>query len=73
MFIGSPYNLKNKIGEESVLFGDKLVPLAHSFESLGVTIDENLTWEKHIAKICKKAMLTLYITNYIQSSSAAIF
>ena len=24
--------------------------------SLGVTIDENLTWEKHIAKICKKAM-----------------
>ncbi len=35
--------------------GDKPVPLAHSFESLGVTIDENLTWEKHIAKICKKA------------------
>ncbi len=55
MFIGSPYNLKNKIGEESVLFGDKPVALAHSFESLGVTIDENLTWEKHIAKICKKA------------------
>ena len=43
MFIGSPYNLKNKIGEESVLFVDKPVLLAHSFESLGVTIDENLT------------------------------
>ncbi len=24
-------------------------------KGLGVTIDENLTWEKHIAKICKKA------------------
>ncbi len=44
MFTGSPYNLKNKIGEESVLFGDKPVSLAHSFESLGVTIDENLTY-----------------------------
>ena len=29
--------------------------VTHSFESLGVEIDENLTWEKHIAKICKKA------------------
>ena len=48
MFIGSPYNLKNKIGEKSVLFGDKPVPLPHSFESLGVTIDEK-------SKICKKA------------------
>ena len=54
MFIGSPYNLKNKIGESSVFFGDKQVPIIHSFESLGVEIHENLTWEKHIAKICKK-------------------
>ena len=55
MFIGSPYNLKNRIGESRVFFGDKQVPVTHSFESLGVEIDENLTWEKHIAKICKKA------------------
>ena len=55
MFIGSPHNLKNRIGESSVFFGDKQVPVTHSFESLGVEIDENLTWEKHIAKICKKA------------------
>ena len=55
MFIGSPWNLKNRIGESSVFFGDKQVPVTHSFESLGVEIDENLTWEKHIAKICKKA------------------
>ena len=55
MFIGSPYNLKNRIGESSVSFGDKKVPVTHSFESLGVEIDENLTWEKHTAKICKKA------------------
>ena len=55
MFIGSPYNLKNRIGEATVFFGGKPVPLTHSFESLGVEIDENLNWEKHIDKICKKA------------------
>ena len=43
MIIGSPYNLKNKIGESSVFFCDKQVPITHSFESLGVEIDENLT------------------------------
>ena len=52
MFIGSPCNPKNRIGETSVFFADKQVPVTHSFESLGVEIDENLTWEKHI---CKKA------------------
>jgi hypothetical protein len=54
MFIGSPYNLKIRIGEATVFFGDKPVPLTHSLESLGVEIDENLSWEKHIDKICKK-------------------
>jgi hypothetical protein len=33
MFIGSPYNLKNRIGEATVFFGDKPVPLTHSLES----------------------------------------
>ena len=38
MFIGSPHNLKNRIGESSVFFGDKQVPVTHSFESLGVEL-----------------------------------
>ena len=56
MFIGSPYKLKNRIGEATVFFGDKSVPITHSLESLGIEIDENLSWEKHIDKICKKAI-----------------
>jgi hypothetical protein len=55
MFIGSPNNLKNRIGEATVFIGDKTVPLTHSLESLGVDIDENLSLGKHIDKICKKA------------------
>ena len=54
MFIGSPYNLKNRIGEATVYFGDNPESLVHSLESLGEEIDENLSWEKYIDKICKK-------------------
>ena len=44
------------IGEYTVFFGDKPEPLTHSSQSLGIEIDENLNWEKHIIeKICKKA------------------
>ena len=50
MLIGSPYHLINTIGEERVLFGNKQVPAAHSLESLGIQIDENLSWEKRITK-----------------------
>ena len=51
------YNLRNSKNDLTlpVFFGDKPVPLTHSLESLGVQIDENLSWEKHIDKICKKA------------------
>jgi hypothetical protein len=54
MFIGSPCNLKNRIGKATVFFPNKPVPLTHSLESLGIEIDENWSWEKHIDKICKK-------------------
>lgn len=46
MFIRTPYNLRNRIGETSVFFGDKPAPVNHSFEKhLG---------ETYIVKTCKK-------------------
>lgn len=54
MFIGSSYNLKNKVGEGCVYLGDKPVPRTGSQKCLGVEIDENLSWEKQIEAICKK-------------------
>jgi hypothetical protein len=61
MFIGSPYNLKNRIGEATVLFGDKPVPLTHSPESLGVEINENLSWEKHIYDLLSFSTKSIYL------------
>ena len=55
MFIGSSYNLKNKICDHPVLVNYQPVPRIDAHKCLGVLIDENLSWEKHIETICKKA------------------
>ena len=54
MFIGSPYNLKNKVGNEQVMINDKPVTRYTSFPCLGVELDERMSWENHIDTICGK-------------------
>ena len=49
MFVGSPYNLRNKDGNE------QLPATRYSlFRCLGVELDERMSWENHIDSICKK-------------------
>ena len=54
MFIGSPYNIRNKIGDKSVIFRNTPLLRYRSFKCLGVEIDEHLSWEVHVNEICKK-------------------
>jgi hypothetical protein len=54
MFIGSRYNIKNKIGDKLVTFKNKPLKRYRSFKCLGVELDEHLSWEVHINAICKK-------------------
>ena len=54
MFIGSPYNIRNKIGDKSVIFRNTPLLRYQSFKCLGVEIDEHLSWEVHVNAICKK-------------------
>ena len=54
MFIGSPYNFKNKVGNEQVMINDKPVTRYSSFPCLGVELDEIMSWENHIDTICGK-------------------
>ena len=54
MFIGSPYNIRNKIGDKSVIFRNTSLLRYRSFKCLGVEIDEHLSWEVHVNAICKK-------------------
>ena len=54
MFIGSPYNIRNKIGDKSVIFRNTPLLRYRSFKCLGVEIDEHLSWKVHVNEICKK-------------------
>jgi hypothetical protein len=46
MFIGSSYNLKNKISNKPILINNNSIP--DKYSCLGVNMDERLSWEKHI-------------------------
>ena len=54
MIIGSTHNLRNKVYNATVTLNGKLNSRTKSFECLGVLLDEKLSWEEHIGKICKK-------------------
>ena len=54
MFIGSPYNLKNKVSGNPILINNKLVTRINKYSSFGVNMDERLSWDKHIDSICSK-------------------
>ena len=45
LFIGSSYNLNNKISEQPVVVSNQYIE---------VHIDENLSWDCHVDTICKK-------------------
>ena len=56
LFIGSSYNLTNKVCNNSVLLNNVPIPRTGTYKSLGVKIDERFSWpDKHIETICKKA------------------
>ena len=49
MFVGSNYNIKNKVCNLPIS-----VPTVSNQKCLGVILDEKLFWENHIDMICKK-------------------
>ena len=55
MFIGSSYNLINKVCDDLVLLNSVPVPRTNTHKCLGIEIDEKRSWDKHIETICKKA------------------
>ena len=54
MFIGSPHNIRNKIGDKSVISRNTPLFRYRSYKCLGVETDEHLSWEVHVNAICKK-------------------
>ena len=55
MFIGSSYNLNNKNTVQPVVVNNLPISRTEKHKSLGVQVDEKVTWDSHIDMICKKA------------------
>ena len=54
MFVGSNYNIKNKVCNLPISINNVSVPRISNQKCLGVILDEKLSWENHIDMICKK-------------------
>ena len=54
MYIGSSYNIKNKISNNPILINNITVQRTGTYTCLGISLDEKLPWEKHIDMICAK-------------------
>ena len=54
MYIGSSFNIKNKIAQNPILINNVPVPRTENYMHMliGVDLDERFTWEKHIDNIC---------------------
>ena len=54
MFVGSNYNIKNKVCNLPISINNVSVPRVSNQKCLGVILDEKLSWENHIDMTCKK-------------------
>ena len=54
MMIGSRQRLAQLTSDPKLYIGDTKLKRVENTVSLGVTIDENLNWKDHVAKVCKK-------------------
>ena len=52
MYIGSSYNIKNKISSNPILTNNVPLPRTGTYTCFGIGQVERLTWEKHINTIC---------------------
>ena len=55
MIIGSRQRLHSQCDEINICIDDKMIKRVDHTKSLGLTIDAQLSWSKHVEEICKKA------------------
>ena len=55
MIIGSRQRLHSQSDEIDICIDDKMIKRVDHTKSLGLTIDAQLSWSKHVDEICKKA------------------
>ena len=59
MIIGSSYNLSHINYIPNINIQGHSIEKVDQFEQLGVTIDDQLKWDKHVDKLCKKTFFSI--------------
>jgi hypothetical protein len=55
LVIGSPFNLNNLTSESNIMIDNVPIKRVTKTKSLGIQIDQFLSWDNHLEEICKKA------------------
>ena len=72
-FIAGTKHMTNANGDLSISINGQNIDLVDTQKHLGITIDKNLTWEKHIDLVCqnvsRKITLMKLLSKYVNQNS----
>ena len=54
--IGTQQRLKNQTEQLSISIGNENLSLVETIKYLGVTIDDNISWNQHVNNLCSKIL-----------------
>ena len=66
IIIGSRYNLSQISNSPNIKILDHNVERVHQIDQLGITVDDQLKWDKHVDKLCKKLSSALFAMNQVK-------
>ena len=66
MIVGSRWRLNAQCEEIEISIDDGTIKRADHTKSLGLTIDAQLSWSKHVDEICKKASSAIVALKHVR-------
>ena len=68
VFLGTNFQLKKCRSTTSLLVADKSISVSHDVKSLGVVIDEELSFDTHVDRLCQSAQYHIRALRHIRHS-----
>ena len=68
VFLGTSFQLKKCRSTTSLLVADKSISVSHDVKSLGVVIDEELSFDTHVDRLCQSAQYHIRALRHIRHS-----
>jgi hypothetical protein len=68
MFLGTNFQVNKTKSISSILIADSSIAISHDIKSLGIVIDEKLSFDTHVDKLCQSAQYHIRALRHIRSS-----